>query len=74
MYKEADETQYITRSMKQNDYKHIFRKKIVEAATEEISYAYRNQRPKKLDDIYEDDENTQKAKKTVKDRIKEYSK
>lgn len=43
-FKNNNETRYITQSTKQNDYKHIFRKKIVEAATEEISYAYRNQR------------------------------
>jgi hypothetical protein len=71
IYKEADETQYITQSMKQNNYKHIFRKKIVEAATEEISYAYRNERPSELDDdLYSDEV---KPKKTLKQRIRKYS-
>lgn len=44
VFKKNNETRYITQSTKQNDYKQIFRKKIVEAATEEISYANRNVR------------------------------
>lgn len=44
VYKSESQTRYITQSTKQNDYKHVFRKKIVEAATEEISYAYENER------------------------------